>query len=165
MTKSQVSMWGDGYQVWLCDHLTISIISINCGPASLTRLVTSSVTCVTKPIHHLWHVKQPYATIAIPWPYPQSTHFLTISSPSLCDYIHPLCDHTHPLCDHISTPCVSCPLPLSPPVPSAGVRQWSAFLLLVWKQTKSLKLVCLWSSFCWKVYFFWISHKITMKKP
>ena len=59
VTKSQVSMWGDGYQVWLCDqcdHLTISIISINCGPASLTRLVTSSVICVTKPIHHLWQV-------------------------------------------------------------------------------------------------------------
>jgi len=35
---------------------------------------------------------------------------------------------------------------------------------LVWKQTKSLKLVCFWSSFCWKVYFFGISHKITMKR-
>ena len=35
---------------------------------------------------------------------------------------------------------------------------------LVWKQTKFLKLVCFWSSFCWKVYFFGISHKITMKR-
>ena len=35
---------------------------------------------------------------------------------------------------------------------------------LVWKQTKFLKLVCFWSSFCWKVYFLGISHKITMKR-
>ena len=43
----------------------------------------------------------------------------------------------------------------------AGPRLWSALLLLVWKQTKCLILVFFWSSFCWKVYILWISHKMT----
>ena len=46
----------------------------------------------------------------------------------------------------------------------AGPRQWSALLLLVWKQTKCPFLVFFWSSFCWKVYILWISHKMTIDR-
>ena len=46
---------------------------------------------------------------------------------------------------------------------SQGLDYGLLSLPLVWKQTKSLKLVYFWSSFCSKVYFFGISHKITRK--
>ena len=68
------------------------------------------------------------------------------------------------LADHSLTPvnCISYPIQFE--ALTQGLYNGLLSMPLVWKQTKSLKLVCFWSSFCWKVYFLWISHKIMIKR-
>ena len=69
MTKRQASMWGDGYQVWLCDHIH-----------NIHRL---RHRFFNSPCDNFCHLCDKT--------YPSSV----ASATTLCDHSYPLCDHIH----------------------------------------------------------------------